>query len=358
MGYAFTGRLNRDIFHNFFYDDSPTRYAKAKSNNHYEGDCFYSYWTVVGQRLIGKDGAKILLISYDSMSSCTSRHLSYLREACPSNWERLSFPFKYGNSYELSHEEIRRRLEHEIMATEEESLSTEEGRRQLAAWSSTYRTLVKHMEWDDDRSREVMTELAKLDSLRADIENRRAASRERRLDTSPEAVARRAAEKEARRQRYERMVENIDNMPVMELMVKSFGNGLPKKDAECVRKWLLAPGGKFPENGVSTPFAEYMASGIAYRKSYHSHYRAWSLVWMKNNDFVRTSQGVVVDAYVVRDAFKAFDDMEDKQEFVGHTISGYSVNKVTDEEIVIGCHRIPMENINALRERLFPKEDK
>jgi len=83
MGYAFTGRLNKDIFHNFFYDDSPTRYASAKSNNHYDGNCFYSYWTVVGQRLIGKDGARILLISYDSMSACTARHLNYLKEACP-----------------------------------------------------------------------------------------------------------------------------------------------------------------------------------------------------------------------------------------------------------------------------------
>jgi len=243
------------------------------------------------------------------------------------------------------------------MSTEEASLSTEEGRRQLGAWSNTYRKLVEHMEWDDDRARGVMAVLDKLDSARADIENRRAASREKRLDMSPEAVARRAAEKEARRQRYERMVENIGNMPVMDLIAKAFGSGLPRKEAECVRKWLLAPGGRFPEKGASTPFADYMASGIAYRKSYSSDYRKWSLVWMKSNDFVRTSQGVVVDAHTVKDAFKAFDGMKDKQEFVGHTIGGYSVNKVTDEEIVIGCHRIPMENINALRERLFPKEE-
>ena len=88
---------NRDAAHAFFYPESDAvRFAKGL-NMTFDGPLFYSYSTVIAARAEGKDGRPVYLISGNSMSRTTAKHLCYLRSACPCDYIRV--PFHCGDSF-------------------------------------------------------------------------------------------------------------------------------------------------------------------------------------------------------------------------------------------------------------------
>lgn len=88
---------NRDAAHAFFYTEAD-RVTFAKSLNvTFEGPLFYSYSTVIAARTVDRTGAPICLISRDSMSRTTAKHLCYLRSACPCDYIRV--PFEWGDDF-------------------------------------------------------------------------------------------------------------------------------------------------------------------------------------------------------------------------------------------------------------------
>lgn len=88
---------NRDAAHAFFYTEAdPVTFAKHL-NMTFEGPLFYSYSTVIAARIVDKTGAPVCLISRNSMSRTTGRHLSYLRSACPCDY--IHVPFEWGDNF-------------------------------------------------------------------------------------------------------------------------------------------------------------------------------------------------------------------------------------------------------------------
>ena len=88
---------NRDAAHAFFhYEGEDVRFANGMSMR-FDSNFFYSYATVIAARAEGKDGRPVYLISSDSMTRTTAKHLCYLRSACPCDYIRV--PFHYGDSF-------------------------------------------------------------------------------------------------------------------------------------------------------------------------------------------------------------------------------------------------------------------
>lgn len=84
-----------DLAHGFFYDpqDGERFYTNSAS---FIGNRFLSYGTCIGYIYEGKMGEKTLLVSDDNMSVTTAKHIRYLIGACPFSWIRV--PFQYGES--------------------------------------------------------------------------------------------------------------------------------------------------------------------------------------------------------------------------------------------------------------------
>lgn len=88
---------NRDAAHAFFYTEADQVKFNKSLNMTFEGPLFYSYSTVIAARAEGKDGRPVYLISGNSMSRTTAKHLCYLRSACPCGYIRV--PFEWGDDF-------------------------------------------------------------------------------------------------------------------------------------------------------------------------------------------------------------------------------------------------------------------
>lgn len=90
-------KLNREIFHKFFYAGEDEN-GRAKSNTSFYGWTFKSYNTTIGIKTPGKDSLPVLLIADSSFSNTTSAHLSALRYACPYPADHIiAVPFGWGD---------------------------------------------------------------------------------------------------------------------------------------------------------------------------------------------------------------------------------------------------------------------
>ena len=80
---------NIDIAHEFFYSDFDS--SRNYNNISYSENLFYSYYTVIGAVVKSKTGNNILLVSEDSMSSTTGKHIGNLISACPFSCLRVAY---------------------------------------------------------------------------------------------------------------------------------------------------------------------------------------------------------------------------------------------------------------------------
>lgn len=89
--------LNRDAAHAFFHHEGGSpRFARGL-NVHFDSRFFYSYETPIAARIVDKTGAPVCLISSNSFTRTTAKHLSYLRTSCPCDYIRA--PFDWGDSF-------------------------------------------------------------------------------------------------------------------------------------------------------------------------------------------------------------------------------------------------------------------
>lgn len=92
-------RTNRDMAHRFFRaESSGERYYPGYMNCGYEGGRFFSYATVIAMVVKDRKGQKVTLISNNSMSNTTAKHISYIYSASP--YDCYYVPFAYGEAPE------------------------------------------------------------------------------------------------------------------------------------------------------------------------------------------------------------------------------------------------------------------
>ena len=87
-------KTNWDMAHNFFYNESgEDDYPRYKSCG-YRGNRFFSYSTVIAMIVENKEERKVTLISDNTMSNTTAKHISNVWGASP--YKVYQVPFSYG----------------------------------------------------------------------------------------------------------------------------------------------------------------------------------------------------------------------------------------------------------------------
>ena len=287
---------NQTIAHRFFYSED-RYFAPAGYNMWYDGDCFYSFSTIVGMKVDGLDGCRYLLISDDNMTPTTGRHISYLRSACP-HGRILRVPMEYGDSYfEVGY--IVPRLVERLKSLKELSMTRKENRQQfIDAYNAllSAAAVVKY-------KKSVLTPFKKLyDAL-----------------TDPEKVAAikaKAAEKAAlSRKKLKAELDALLTAHTVEELAQlaySLNSKLDTTLKSKLKKYLN------PGNNLS--FAWRTAFGFS------------------------TSQGVNVSK---AEADRIIALYKAGKLHHGETLARYVVLSVTDAAVKIGCHLIPMSNIKC-----------
>ena len=188
-------RLAQQIFHDFFYS---TGYGKGKSNTSYDGNVFWSYATVIAQKMEGVKGEKVLLLSHYSMSPTTSGHISGLRSAVPPEYVVLSFPFKFGNHFEHSADTVRRMYEKAIEDISDDMLAREANRRDYKTFAYAYKKCAELFGWKKKDIRKALAEIARKDAIVEEIEAKRAKMLETREANKDENARTLDARKQAK----------------------------------------------------------------------------------------------------------------------------------------------------------------
>lgn len=318
-----------DIFHNFFHGGQS---SISGANYHFEGDAFFSYATTIALKAHGDEGAEWLLVSANSMSSFTGRHLNYLLRACPyDNYIRI--PLERGDVVR-DLRDVAVLWSRYARSMDGCPFSKAEDRMKFEWVHDSFKIFLKYFKKQLEPYAEYLgraTEI--LAGCRRRCEERDAklkAQRERlasRTDAEIEAARekRRLAE-ERRQKRIEEQTKAIMAIPYLQrvrLMFSYWGkNERP---------------GNIPAASWEMAMQKMRCSG---------EQRAFSFMWPEGEG-VRTSQRVYVPSDDVK---KAILLHVRTRHVLGAKIGGFTLVDIDDKAVRVGCHLIPMENVKAMAE--------
>lgn len=360
-------KSHEQLAHDFFHGDEP---GMAKDGRmHSDGPAFYSYETCIAQKFnFGKGPVVVCML--DRMTSTTEKHRGHLEKAIPPGWTVLRYPYPYDMDHAYPAQTVPqmvRCLQSEIKGYVERDMRTEGRRNRFREIVKTLRYLAGNAGVDNaipDDLKERIETLEKacvkpeesLRKLKETIaEQKRTGKRKyRALTPWHEAL-------EAFRPRLDAFLK----APLMEVVIEAFTPVRKRKwipdtpRAKSIAKRLLETNGFFFRKGLhggNPPEREDLADlGSPDRRTADLAY-AWI---MKDGRTVRTSLGVEVSVNHIRADYRVYDALEDKTLFIGHRIAGrYAVYRIEGGVMEIGCHRIPLEAVDALRKELFRKEEK
>ena len=307
---------NRDVAHSFFYQEGST-YLKSYRNCGYEDDIFFSYGTAIGRKLKNKEGQNILLYSNDSMSVSTGRHISYLRSACPFRI-RISVPLQYGRSY-INLGDIVDDLIHNLEYYSNQKLSLKANRESFSYNYRTLKVMIDQFEgvpaFTRSRSIEnIKSELAKYREVYDDIND---PEKLKKIKDAQLKLARKIAQ-----ELKEELDDFLNDFGYLESirLAYQYGSNLGY-DMKCkLRKYFN------PKNELSFVWVEGIDMG---------------------GDHCITSQGIRMEVEKVKIALKMWKEKRLKR---GITIGNFTVLEVATDYVKVGCHKIPVENLNKLAE--------
>ena len=303
-----------DLAHRFF-NEPEKRGSYQRISVSFEGDTIYSYYTAIGMKVMGTDGKPALLLSDSNMSETTGKHIRAIHAACPySSGRIISAPLQYGNRW-IKVSEVAERFTSYFLTYDPADLSKASNREEAKNKISNARrfsSLIQHLE---------SGVLAVADMLSArinEIEAKRAARKP--TDWSPEAIKQREEEKQ---RRLDNLLAKVPRMSYMDKIKAVFTNKSLPADLRAALKQEVTP---------ST--AEYE--------------REYSFVWV-SGDYVKTSQFVSMQKGTVKhliNRWRAGNLTE------GTHAGPYTIQDITPDYIRIGCHKIPIANIEALETEL------
>lgn len=352
-------RNSMEAFHEFFYSTKDSRPMHGKANYWYHGRTFLSYDTVIAQKEASDDGTNVVFVSIDNFTATTAQHVSSVRQAVPNDWAVLDYPFRKYNSDALSLDQIQRGYEKELLGFTDGQMKTLDRRDRYITLRDSWRKFLELFgrEPGEDALRQTRfldPAAGKCEAVRRRAMETRRAHGRRTPEEKDAAHAKRMGLllRKADRYRIEdtppgRLASMLDRLPVTD--------GFRAK----VRTWLMKNGCRyvvpyygterwFMKNDRPMSFLEFLENapyGMRDRPDL-------ALAWVEGGTVV-TSMGVRVSVNHVRAAFERFDSLEDKNDFVDYSLANrYRVSNVMPEGLVIGCHVIPIENINELRKEI------
>ena len=310
-------KLNKEIFHKFFYSKKrgldTISGIRGKANVSYRGNIFRSYNTEIG-RIISNGDAKVLLVSRDHMTLTTGGHISALTAACPFGvievpYQREDNEIAFGTDADVISVMLRRLITY--MNDNQNRLSRAEDRAIMRHTLASYLQL----------KRFTSTEIGPVTrALITTIEAAITAADEKLKIRRKKAAERAAMLAKEKAIRAEKIInEYCPNWSLLRKVKACFTNYFADCSAEvhnALYDWLL--------------------------NAYPLH----SFVWYdEEKQVIRTSQCVTLSPNTAARAYKAFKAGKIQ---AGMHLGPYEIREITPEYIQIGCHKIPMENIEQL----------
>lgn len=302
-----------DLAHRFF-NEPEKRGNYPHVSVSFDEDTIHSYSTAIGMKAIGTDGKPALLLSDSNMSVTTGRHIRAIHAACPYSQDRIiNVPCRYGN-YWLGVGGIAERFTAYFITYNLTNLSKANNRLEAggkAYNAKRFNTLIHPLE------SEVLAIADIIEKKIAEIEAKRAA---RKLaGQSPEAIKQR---EEKKQWLLDNLLARVPEMSYMDKVRAVFANKSLPADVRAALKHEIAPA------------AEYE--------------REYSFAWI-TGDYVKTSQFVSMKTDTVKhliNRWRAGNLLE------GSHAGSYTIRTIAPDYIRIGCHKIPMANIEALEAEL------
>lgn len=304
---------NRSIAHAFFYQTGEY-YCKHYHNCSYSDDLFFSYGTAVGRKLKNNKGQDVLLYSADNMSISTGRHLNYLRSACPFGIQ-ISVPLHYGRSH-ISLADIVDDLIDNLQHYSGENLGQKANRGGLSNAYRTLKVLIEQFEGLSEftRTRTIENIKAELNSYKEVYES---VNDPEKLKKLKEARAKKA--REQAKKLKEELADLMNGFGYLELVKSAYkyGDGICRNNPELKSKL----------------------------RKYFNPKNELSFIWEDDAGLCVTSQGVRMEVEKVMVALKMWKEGRLKR---GMMIGQYTVLEIGNDFVKVGCHKIPVENLNCL----------
>ena len=287
---------NTEAAHAFFYSEGG--FYNRRTPEAFCNDLFFSYSTCIAKKTRTKDGRRILLLSKNKFSSTTSKHIAALKYAC--YWDIIEIPQQIDrNNFDC--DEVLNTLYSDLKYSADTNLALKRNREEF---NYNYETLQS---------------LKNVEGFKVDSKILRKYKSTYERINNPEELAKlkakqRAAEKKKHEQlkiKLNRLIKN-NNMSELAKLAYSYESFEEKAD---LKKYLN------PNNNLS-------------------------FIWF-DGDFVKTSQGVRVERQEVETLIKLWQLGKVKH---GMMVGQYTILEITTEFVKIGCHKIPMQNIQELAE--------
>lgn len=301
---------NIDIAHEFFYSNFNS--SRNFNNISYSENLFYSYYTVIGAVVKSKFGNNILLVSEDSMTSTTGRHIGYLINACPFSFLRV--PMEYGNHY-FSLEACIKRIVKNLEDYSNSKLS-------LKANRESYIQSFKQLQYINDNIQDIDSSLIEQYKPLFDLLNNSDEVKELKAKLKEKA-------KQDRIKAQQELNELLSNYNYLDLAKFAYDN----YNSQIY----------FDDYNKTNTMQNRVKKALNPNKDL-------SFAWIENENTVKTSKNIRMPMDIVRTGLKLWKHNKIKH---GYRVGCYTVLEVRKDYVQIGCHKIPIENIKALYENIF-----
>lgn len=320
-------KLNREIFHRFFYAGE-TESAQGRASVSFYGRKFKSYNTTIGIKMPGKDGRPVLLIADNLFSHTTSEHLSALRAACPYPSDYIIVvPFERGDCWYDDNKGIQDLLRRFINQLSDyewkiDQLKYAENRR---AFLRVYCNFSSFLELVAPKrpAKAVLQKIEELAAIANETEDRKKRNELiSGLTAKREAAAKRKAAAEKRK--HAELLKQFSDVPYLDLIRiaywERFRPEVPHETRAILRRIFN------PDNSLSYVVPELSGEDVI------------------------TTQDVYMDGHTVRALLKAW---KAGRIHAGQHIGPYTLREIMPGYAQIGCHKIPMQNIWELYSALI-----
>ena len=286
---------NRSLCHDFFYSGFDKNRNLRNFNISYEKHVVFSYATAIGFVVLDKNKEKVFLVSRYSMSKTTQRHISDLYRACP--FDKLFVPMRYGEK-RASVELVARYFLADLDYASQQKMSQ-------AKYRLDFIECFKDAEAFSNR---VYT-IEGLEDYRPLFET---------LNDSEEVKKLKAEQRKKDAEKRKKEKEELDAL---------------LKENSYLDLVKLASYDSYS----TTPLMRKVRDIL-------NPQGFWSFVWL-DGDVYRTSQGIRIPKQLGDVALKAWKAGKLK---IGDKLDHYTVLKITNDFVKIGCHTIPVKNLKAL----------
>lgn len=319
---------NSQCCHEFFYCNVDTvnqdytfgtqcSFGKSFSDEQRNILNFYSYYTKVAMLYEGLN-ENVLLIHWGSMSPTTGKHLSHLKSANP-YYTTISVPFIYGEHTTSLRQIVNELIKHiQSFNNDKECLYKKPNRNFYDEVKKAFKDIEYYIGLDDD-DMQYMDMLNNIDDF---LNNDTFIQKKKELAAKKAAETRQA--NKIRKEKIAALKADINSKyELYDLIKATFYYNLFDYEQK-----------QFIKNNILTPDK--------------------SFVWVNDdNTTISTSKNITVNVAEVITLLKLWKHNKLKH---GMQLDRYTVLEVMPDYVKIGCHKIPVENIQALYNELITQK--